>query len=389
MAGGRAPAPVIWLHAGVQLFGLFGALILGVAHHLLPRFTGRSVRPTALTPWLCHGLAVALALRAVAVLWPPAAAGGAALHAGVFAAFAVWVWRALDPPPLRLLRAQLTLSSVWLAAAAALEGGLRARGGGVPDAAGMQAVYAMALVGGVLGWVLGVLLRAGPMFVRDWRVPATLARATPWALALSVALSATAALAASGTVGTPGLVSPAGAARLARAGDVVAFVTLAAAAVTAGALRRAPRALPMLSRSAPEARIFRVAVVSALGGVALSLWALALGPDAPRGLTDAVRHLLAVGAIGAVVIAMTFRLIPVLEGRPLPWPALRGVALWTLAGAVTLRTAPILLGSHTVAPLLAASGALAWVAFVCAGVSLVGGRFASDGCGRASRADRR
>jgi uncharacterized protein involved in response to NO len=96
----------------------------------------------------------------------------------------------------------------------------------------------------------------------------------------------------------------------------------------------------MLSRSAPEARIFRVAVVSALGGVALSFWALSLGAEAPRALTDAVRHLLAVGAIGAVVIAMTFRLIPVLEGRPLPWPALRGVALWTLAGAVALRTAP-------------------------------------------------
>lgn len=356
-----APAPVLWLHAGVQLFGFFATLIAGVSHHLLPRFTGRPVRATALTPWLFAGLAGALALRVAGVVWPASSAAGAALHALAFGAFAAWVWRTLDPPPLRLLRVQLTLSSGWLAAAAALEAWLRARGGGIPDAAGMAVVYAMALAGGVLGWVLGVLLRAGPMFVRDWRVPAWLAAATPWTLALSVGLTAVSA------AGAP-LVA-------ARVADALALATVAAVPLAAGALRRSPGALPMLSRSLPEARIFRVAVASALGGFALSLWALALGAEAPRALTDAVRHLLAIGVVGAVVIAMTFRLIPVLEGRPLPWPALRSVALWTLAGAVVLRTGqvPVALGWHAVTPLVAASGGLAWIAFGCAGVSLVAG----------------
>jgi hypothetical protein len=371
MAAGHAPAQAIWLHAAVQLFGFFATLIVGVAHHLLPRFAGRSAGASTLTPWLLAGLVAALVLRVAGVALGFGAAAGAAVHALVFAALAGWVWRALDPPPLRLLRAQLTASSAWLAAAAALEAWLRVRGTGLPDAAGMQVVYAMALIGGVIGWVLGVLLRAGPMFVRDWRVPPALARATPWALALSIALVAAPAL------GAPSEWTAA----LARAGDIVAFAAVAAAVATAGTLRRARGALPMLSRSVPESRIFRVAVASALAGVVLSVWALALGAEAPRALTDAVRHLLAIGVIGAVVVAMTFRLIPVLEGRPLPWPALRGVALAALTASVVVRTAPALLpaGWPGAASLVAASGVLAWIAFACAGIGLVGDPRAAAG----------
>jgi hypothetical protein len=358
-------AALIWLHAAVQLFGFLATLIVGVAHHLLPRFTGRAVRRTMLTPWLFAGLAAALVLRVAGALSPAAggasvaSVGGALVHTITFAAFAAWVWRTLDPPPLRLVRVQLALSSAWLAAAAALETWLRVRGGGVPDAARMQVVYAMALAGGVLGWVLGVLLRAGPMFVRDWRVPAPLARATPWALAVSVGLTAASA------GGAPSAV--------ARAADLLAATTVATAVLAAGALRPSRRALPMLSRSVPEARIFRVAVASSLAASLLALWALVLGPDASRALTDAIRHLVAIGVVGAVVIAMTFRLIPPLEGRPLPWPVLRTVALWTLAGALVLRTGQVLvpLGWDAVTPLVAASGVLAWAAFACAGLSLV------------------
>lgn len=70
----------------------------------------------------------------------------------------------------------------------------------------------------------------------------------------------------------------------------VAVATVAVAVVTAGALRRSLEALPMLSRSVPEAPIFRVAVASLLAASVLALWALALGPDARRALTDAIRH---------------------------------------------------------------------------------------------------
>lgn len=353
MAGGRASAQAIWLHAGAQLFGFFATLIVGVAHHLLPRFSGRPVRATMLTPWLLGALVLALLLRLAGLAWPPAAAVGALSHGAALAAFAAWVWRALDPPPLRLLRAQLALSTLWLAGAGVLEAWLRAHGGGVPDARFMPLVYAMALVGGALGWVLGVLLRAGPMFVREWRVPPWLARATPWALALAVSLA--------------GLAAAGGPAVAARASDALALATAASVVLAAGALRRAHGALPMLSRSLPEARIFRVAAASALAGAGLSVVALGLGAEAPRALTDAIRHLLAIGVLGAVVIAMTFRLIPVLEGRPLPWAPLRTIALGALIAAVVLRTAQ----GWLPAAWREASGVLAAVAFACPAAGLV------------------
>jgi hypothetical protein len=112
-----AAAWLIWLHAAVQLFGFLATLIVGVAHHLLPRFTGRAVRPTTLTSWLFAGLAAALVLRVAGAMAPEAVAaavvvsvGGALVHTITLAAFAAWVWRTLDPPPLRLVRVQLTLS---------------------------------------------------------------------------------------------------------------------------------------------------------------------------------------------------------------------------------------------------------------------------------------
>jgi hypothetical protein len=353
----------------VQVFGLFGTLIVGVAHHLLPRFTGRTVAATRLTPWLAALLAGALALRVAAAVagagWP--AAAGALAQAAAFGLFAGWVWRTLDPPPLARLRCHLTASSAWLAVAAALELGLRAialaDGRAVPDPTAMRAVHSMAILGGVIGWVTGVLLRAGPMFVAGWQVPGPVTALVTWGPAAAVVLSA-------GTL----LAGPGAAALLARLADLAALGAVATLLVSAGALRRGGRTLPMLSRSREETRIFRVAVVSALAGVlgaaALAL-AAALGLPHPA-LADALRHLVTVGVLTAVVIAMTFRLIPVLEGAALPWPRLRAVVLVALVGAVLLRSAQGL-AAHGGAGLHGAvvlSGVLAWIALAAVAASL-------------------
>lgn len=367
-----APAlPVDWLllHASVQVFGFFGTLIVGVAHHLLPRFTGRLVVASALTPWLAVLLAAGLALRAAAIV-PGAAAlapAGALAQGAAFALFARWVWRALDPPPLAPLRRHLTASGAWLGAACALEVVIRlvalADGRPVPDLDAMRAVHSIALLGGVLGWVSGVLLRAGPMFVSGWHVPRALAVLVPWGPSLAVPLATAAPLA-----------GPVAAIVLARLADLAALGTMAALAVSAGALRRSGRALPMLSRSRAEARIFRLGVVSALAG-AIGAAALALGAGTAlphHALADALRHLMTVGFLTSVVVAMTFRLIPVLEGAPLPWPRLRTVAFAALLGSVVLRTAQglAIYGWPGLGPAVALSGVLAWIAPAAVAASL-------------------
>jgi hypothetical protein len=361
------------LHAHVQTFGFFATLIVGVAPHLVARFTGR---PTTAPP---AARLIAILLGSGLVLRVTGASVGSAVllvTAGLaqtvaFALFATWLPRALDPPPLALLRRHLVLATAWILAGSALEVALRvsalATGVPAPEAAGVRLAHTMALVGGVLGWMLGVLLRAGPMFVAGWRVPTGAARAVPITLALAIVASG---------IAETGSASAAGREVLARLGDALAAGTLVAVAGLAGALRRPRATLPMLTRSPAEARIFRVA----LGSAAVAAVASALGAGAglvgyavPR-LGDAVRHLLTVGVLGGVVVAMTFRLIPVLETARLPWPSLRTVALVALVGSTALRSAEVLVSAGTagLAPLVTLSGALAWLAFAAPAANLAG-----------------
>jgi uncharacterized protein involved in response to NO len=102
-------------------------------------------------------------------------------------------------------------------------------------------------------------------------------------------------------------------------------------------------------------------VVGELAGLALPL------------VADAARHLLTVGVLGAVAIAMGFRLVVVLEGASLPWPRLRTLALVALGAGVVTRTAQVAIpaGVAWLAPVVALSGVLAWLAFACVGVTLL------------------
>jgi hypothetical protein len=223
----------------------------------------------------------------------------------------------------------------------------------------------MGLFGGVLGWVLGVLLRAGPMFLAHWRPPVRAARALPWVVGLGVGVAAW---------GEAGDWSAEAGTALARLGELIVLAAAAGLMWLGGALKPARGTLPLVARTPEEARIFRVGM--AAGGAA-AIGAAAAVPAAWAGLdvrllTDAVRHLVTVGVL-SVVVAMAFRLIPVLEGRALQWPWLRHVALWSLAAGVILRSAEVLVGAGWAAPApwVALSGILVWVAVACVGVNLL------------------
>jgi len=372
---GVAAVPVEWalLHAHLQIFGFFGTLIMGVAQHLLPRFTGRPVSRSPFLPWLLGLQAAAFALRiaGTGVSMPALVLTAVLLQAGAFLLFASWVWRTLDPRPLALLRWHLTASTLWLAGGCGLEAWLRwdalAAGIPLPAGAGLRVVHLMGLFGGILGWVLGVLLRAGTMFLARWRAPARAAHVLPWVVALGVGVAAW---------GETGDWSAAVGTALARLGEVIVLAGAASLMVLGGGLKPARDALPMVARSREESRIFHVAMLS---GGAAAIGAAAAVPAAWAGLdvrllTDTVRHLVTVGVLTSVVIAMAFRLIPVLEGRALRWPRLRQVALWSLAAGVILRSAEVLVGVGwpAPAPWVALSGVLIWIAVACVGANLAG-----------------
>jgi hypothetical protein len=366
----------VWLHAHLQVFGFFGTLIVGMAQHLVPRFSGRPVTHTALARGLLALIGAGLGLRigGVALDEAPLLAVAAVLQAVAFGLFAAWVWRRLAAPELTTTRTILGTASAWLCLALAVEA--ITRGQAIlgseplagPDPGAMRAVHAAAIYGGVSGWIIGVILRAGPMLVPGWRVPDRLSRVAPWSLGLAVAV-----IGAGASGAWPGHAGVA----LERAGEGLALATVAAVAVTGGAFRRSRSGtLPMLGRGGPETRFLRLAMLAAglaaMGSVAAAVLASAAIPLSL--LADALRHLVTVGFLTAMVLGMGFRLLPVIAGAPLRWPGLRGVAFWALLAGVLVRTAQATadygaIGVLTIVPL---SGALVWVALGCLAVNVLG-----------------
>jgi hypothetical protein len=163
---------------------------------------------------------------------------------------------------------------------------------------------------------------------------------------------------------------------LARLGDALAVGTIAAVAVTGGALGRRRALRSLLARGGPELWLFRMAMVSAAVGAVAFLGAAVLAwRGVPLGLlADALRHLVAVGFLTAMVVAMAFRLIPVFEGVPVPWPRLRSLAFAALLGGVVLRSGEVLADWlwAGVLPWLPLSGVLVWLALACVLASLLG-----------------
>ena len=371
---GMPAVPIEWmlLHPHLQIFGFLGVLIPGMAQPLFAQFTGRPARRERVTAWILGLIGGGLALRlgGTWLLRPGFIVAASCLEAAGFCLFGLRVWRSLDPPSLTPLRRQLTVSTGWLTLACLLEAILRWRalraGLTLPDLGGLRAVHAMGLLGGIIGWVLGVLLRAGPMLVPGWRTHLGIARALPCALALGVAMAA--AGEAVGWTETAG-VAPA------RLGEFIALACAGAVLATGGVARHGRSALPMVGHRAAEARIFRLAILSAglaVIGAAAAVASAWSGADVHQ-LTDAVRHLVTVGFLTSTVVAMLFRLIPALEGTPLPWPRLRALAFWALLIGVLLRSAELFVGHgwYARAPGVPLSGVLVWLALACVAANLL------------------
>ena len=361
-AGRRAvPLPWVFVHTHAQILGFFGTLIVGIAPQLLARFTGRPL-PARGAPVGALVLATALVLRVAGTATSASALVlvAAALEAAVFTRFAISVWRMLDPPPLAHLRRHLVAASAWLAIAPIGEAIVRLvaiASGTAPLLPWVHGLHLVALLGGVVGWVLGVLLRAGPMVVAAWAPSDRLAAVVPWVLGAGAVLASD----------RHGL--------FARIGDLLVVGVFAATIVTAGAFRRVERALPPAGRSGDETRMFKLAAASLIAaavGAATSFVTAVAGTAVPL-LPDLVRHLLTIGVLASVTIAMSFRLLPVLEERALPFPGLRRVALVTLAGAVIARSAQLLVPYEVpfTRAIVVLSGFLAWAALACVAVTLV------------------
>ncbi len=371
------PLPAVWLrlHGHLQVFGFAGVLIMGVAHHLIPRFAHRPVHRPAAAPWIFGLVLAGLAARiAAAILGGPA---GDALWTGsgiaetlAFAIFAVWVTgglRAVEPRfPSDWL---MVTGSWWFAVALAGEtfATIRAVAVGADPAMAppVPGRYAMGLYGGVFGWVLGVAMRAVPMFI-------TGRRAGRLGLPALVGVNGGVLLGVLAGIAPPTSPAPQILLGLAELGVAAGLL---AGALAVGAWQPEPRGAVALYRDRIEARFFRFAFACAglgmAGTLAGSVSRLAGSPVSGL-LADATLHLLTVGFMVGMICAMGFRFVPVIEGVRLAMPVARSVAFWSLTLAVLLRTVEVGAGAFpgSLVHLAAVSGFLAWAALLAWGLAV-------------------
>ncbi|MBI2562077.1 MAG: hypothetical protein HYW08_06755 [candidate division NC10 bacterium] len=371
------PVPMIWLrlHAHLQIFGFAGVLIMGVAHHLILRFGHRPIRRPASTPWILALTILGLGGRVAATMAGGATASGLWIASGVaeslaFGVFAAWVTARVRATEPRFTSDWLMVTGAWwFAVALAVETmSLAAAATAGPDPVAVipgPGLYAMGLYGGVFGWVLGVAMRAVPMFLSGRRV-GRLGGAVLTGLNGGVLLMLLA------EIWPP-------ASRHAQAlhalGDLAVAIAFVVGAVAVGAWQRQPRRALSLLMDRTETRFFRLAFACAgLAVVGLSVGAaLTLAGAPPHGLlADATRHLLSVGFLIGMICAMGFRFVPVIEGVRIAVPGARLVAFWALALAVLLRTAEMGADYLHEGFLRAAavSGFLAWVALLAWGLAV-------------------
>jgi hypothetical protein len=312
LAFGPVPPPHNWTHAGFQIFGFVLAFIMGVAYHVLPRFLSTTLilpRVAQASFWLLFAGLLLRTYGQFGGLLPATHAlyvlGAVGLLASVLA-FAISLgltyWRAR--PPFECYHAFLATGTLcWV---------LAAQQAFAPPA-DYERLYQLALFGGALFWIQGMLLRIGPGFL-GLQPPRS---RTIWvALALGV-----------GGIGLA--LASLAAAPLLFALDVVVF---AAGARLLEA--RVHRHDPAFARTIDLATAF-----SLLFALLAGAWsALTIsGRPPPSLLWDGARHAFALGFVTLTIFGVASRVLPIFGGAELAWPRLRDAGVAFIAVAVVGR----------------------------------------------------
>ena len=344
------------LHASFQLFGFVLPFILGVAVHAVPRFLGaplgrpawaRAALPLILLGLVARGAGVFPGDRPGFLL-----AGALALLAGVGAAAVALFSTRRQPGQRRPFLPWIAAGTAWWAASAAVlaAGAAVAIARGAPEEATYfhEAAYTCALLGGAVGWIVGMLFRLGPAFLyltppvgRAGTALFALFQLSVGTAVAGVLLRDVLDLGAGEWVFSFGLLG---------AGGLLAWY-----AHRAGIFRRSSSPRPTgdvgLERAMRLAFGFALAFAAL---VALHL-SLELSTGSSRLVLDAARHALGQGFVGLTVLAVASRVVPIFGGVELAWPRLRDPAVLAIAVGVGLRFAEVPAGLGW-APALVVSG---------------------------------
>jgi len=354
-------AAVKTAHGYAQVYGFATLFVMGVAYHVIPRFTGGSLsapRLAAASFWLQVGgvLAVALGTLAGAPFSGPVPVGGTAALLGAALALGWNIDRTLaaSTMPRAPYESYLRAGCAWLVIATGL--GLASAATGKTT---LQSVmWESALWGFLASWLFGMSLRILPVFMGVAPVRRRAGTLLFLGYELAVAAWVTVALI---EVWTSVLIARA--------------VAGAALAVTAFALVLQIGVLGPRERGAADAGGYAKFIVAAYAWLLAALlfapaWSAAAalgGAGAPALLFDFGRHAFTLGFLTQMIIGVATRIVPVFTGVPLWSPRTRDATFALLNAAVAARALQVvveLTGNEAVWPYISLSGAFGLAAFI-------------------------
>lgn len=370
---------LVQAHGHLQVAGWVGLFIAGMGFRLVPRFAGEPLRFPAVTLPALVLLAAGLTGRAVAQPWLDvpgmrlllaaaalAELAGAALFAASVVATLRPVLGTFAPAPLLVLGAagfvaQALLGLRWLLP-------LTADAPSIP-ANRDAALLSLQFFAFLLPFVLGVSLRALPVFFKRAAPSPRRLQLLAAALGLGAVLHAGAALLVEGAAGV----------RLQQAGALLIAAAVAAAIACTGVWRAPERLRPSARRAALLIQTAYLWLAVAAASMAVSaVPALVRGRAVPPYQVDAMRHVLALGVFSTLIMGMAQLVLPWLAMRRQRPSAIR-IETWTLwallVGATALRAAGALLEGEGAGAgrfgVMAAGGALGIVAVALFAVSVL------------------
>ncbi|HLB22911.1 MAG TPA: NnrS family protein, partial [Dehalococcoidia bacterium] len=344
---GEAWLALVQTHGHLQMFGFLGLFIAGMALHILPRFKGQAPPPARLA-FATYGLLTAGLLMRVltqphaeGVLRPVFAASGFVQLAGAIA-FGATVATILARAGERRepFDAYIGVATAGMVAAFGMNAYLTldaARDGTQAlNPAGDEALLLAMALGAVVPFVLGVAFRVLPFFL-GLQAPRPLLRdGALGLLAVAVPLRVVAVWAPQFTSG--GWAEP-----LERASTFAVVLALAGSAIAlrvfepAEARADAPHAYPG----------FGAGVRLAFGWLCFALaldayWQLREldGGFTPMYAAGAIRHAYILGFATVMMMAVSYRTIPVFSGREPRWPRAIPASFALVLSAAALRVLP-------------------------------------------------
>lgn len=354
-------AAVKTAHGYAQVYGFATMFVMGVAYHVVARFTGAPLaapRLAAASFWLQVGgvLAVALGTLAGAPISAPAqlVGTGGLLGAALALGWNIHHTLAASTMPREPYQSYLRAGCAWLVVATGL--GVAAA---VTGKSTLQPVmWESALWGFVGSWLFGMSLRILPVFMGVAPASSRAIRKLFFGYEAAVAAWVTVALIEAWTL-VPAARAFAGAALAVAAFGLVLQI---------GVL--GPR-----EQSAADAGGYAKFIVAAYLWLLLALvfapaWSAAAalaGAGAPALLYDFGRHAFTLGFLTQMIIGVATRIVPVITGTPLWSAKARDATFGLLNAAVATRALQVvveLTGSDAVWPYISLSGAFGLAAFI-------------------------